>query len=279
MPHIEYYGLRRVNPYLGVLQVIDAGAVRAYSSDGKTWRPRRVYDSERFWSNQDQDFHTHQEISKNAMINAIKEHPPVPFPLGDCFELWLLSKSTLLPLALLRTCHWRHDVHDVEEVSWRPFIANEYFDDIAGWSTGETPKKSLSHRDYIERLINDAAQPLPAAQWFQRHADGSGTGLGGLRVNGLENRRLPEDSFPELLISEQWDHEDDCTHARLFHDWHAALLLAHQNISTATRLRLERAMQKRPDKLCESYPFIPEIIDHAAMRVALVSARLIQAAS
>ena len=83
--------------------------------------------------------------------------------------------------------------------------------------------------------------------------------------------------FRRLLISENWD---DAIHRGLvadYHDWYAASLLAHQNISAETRQRLEHAACKRPTSLLSNYPLIPEIIDRDAIDVALVSAKLMNA--
>ena len=57
----------------------------------------------------------------------------------------------------------------------------------------------------------------------------------------------------------------------------AAFLLAHQNISPATRAWLESAACERPQKLLTNYAMYPQILDKDAMQVALVSAKLIQA--
>jgi hypothetical protein len=136
----------------------------------------------------------------------------------------------------------------------------------------------IPHRDQLESQINVASRPMPAAQWFERLDDGCGRGIDGLRLRDDEpGRILSADDFPELLISENWD---DAIHAGLvadYHDWYAAPLLAHQNISAKTRQRLERAACKRPTSLLSNYPLIPEVIDRDAMDVALVSAKLMNA--
>jgi hypothetical protein len=62
-----------------------------------------------------------------------------------------------------------------------------------------------------------------------------------------------------------------------YHNWYAALLLAHQNLSHQTRARLEKAACKRPQSLLAAYALIPEILDEDAMEVALVSAKLMNA--
>jgi hypothetical protein len=93
----------------------------------------------------------------------------------------------------------------------------------------------------------------------------------------LLGRHLPVEAFPELLVGAAWD--DPTTRALVqdYHAWHAPLLLAHQNLSRATRDWLERAAHRFPTKLLDNYAMFPEVLDKDAMQVALVSAKLIQA--
>ena len=126
--------------------------------------------------------------------------------------------------------------------------------------------------------MNVVSRPLPAAQWFERNDDGSGTGRQGLRLEDDEpGRRLPSEDFPELLITSKWDDEVQRGLVDDYHGWYAAWLLAHQNLSRATRERLERAACRHPQRLLASYPLIPEIIDQEAIDIALVSAKLMNA--
>jgi len=281
-----YYGVRRLGPYLGVIQVIDVGDACAYSTNGHTWRIRQQTASGRFrWgvAQFSDDNKEHVEIANaDNLVAALKKHPPVPFPIRDRFELWLLNKKTRKPLALLRTRYKAREMEDVSDPHWRPFLMTdtqfvsptlqekEKTSPTRGWPT--------PHRDELERQVNVASRPMPAAQWFERNQDGSGTGHEGLRLEADETgRTLPREDFPELLISTEW--EDPLQRGLVddYHDWYAASLLAHQNLSTATRQRLEMAACKRPQTLLNVYPLIPEIIDQEAIEVALVSAKLMNA--
>src|SRR5210317_1135924 len=102
-----YYGVRRLGPYLGVIQVIDVGDACAYSTNGRSWRIRQETASGRFrWgvaqlSTENMD--EVQIVGADNLVDALKQQPAVPFPIRDRFELWLLDNKTRLPLALLRT--------------------------------------------------------------------------------------------------------------------------------------------------------------------------------
>jgi hypothetical protein len=202
--------------------------------------------------------------------------------MRDHFELWLLRKETGQPLALLKTRRWEREMSKIEDPSWYPFLLeNNSFvaQSLKPLEAQRHPSAHpLRHRDVLERLVNNAARPLPSAQWFERHPDGSGTGHGGLRVAAAQiGQTLPRTAFPELLVDEHWDNAQDARLISEYHDWSAAQLLAHQPLTRATRLRLEQAACRQPEKLLDPYPMIPEIIDEDAMKIALVQARLMRA--
>jgi len=221
-------------------------------------------------------------VNADNLVDALKKQPPVPFPIRDRFELWLLNNRTRKPLALLRTCYKALDTGPVNDPHWRPFLMTDTLFVSPTLETAENEKNRrgwpIPHRDQLESQVNVASRPMPAAQWFERRSDGSGTGKQGLRISGEEiGRTLDGEDFPELLISENWEDETKSGLAADYHDWYAASLLVHQNLSRATRKRLEQAACRRPQTLLATYPLIPEIIDQEAVEVALVSARLMNA--
>jgi hypothetical protein len=282
-----YYGVRRLGPYLGVIQVIDVGDACAYSTDGKTWRVRQQTASGLFrWSvtrlATGEAGGGGRISNADRLVDAFKQQPPVPFPIRDRFELWLLDSQTRRPLALLRTRYKATDMEPVTDPHWRPFLLTDTGFVSATLTRHESERSRnggpLPHRDQLESQVNVASRPMPAAQWFERLADGSGRGGKGLRLSDAEvGRTLASDVFPELLISEDW--QDDLRRGLVadYHDWYAASLLTHQNLTTATRARLEKAACKRPQSLLATYPLIPEILDRESVDVALVSARLMNA--
>jgi hypothetical protein len=283
-----YYGVRRLGPYLGVIQVIDVGDACAYSTNGQTWRIRQQTASGHFrWGVtqiSDDGVDQLRIVNADKLIEALRRRPPVPFPIRDRFELWLLNKQTRKPLALLRTRYKAREMETVNDPHWRPFLMTdtdfvsptlqrkEVSQPQRGWPT--------PHRDQLERQVNAASRPMSAAQWFERKPDGSGEGHGGLRIDAGEmGRTLARDDFPELLISTEWQEELQRGLVEDYHNWYAALLLAHQNLSRPTRQRLEKAACTRPRSLLASYALIPEIIDEEAVEVALVSAKLMNASA
>ena len=281
-----YYGVRRLGPYLGVIQVIDVGDACAYSTNGKTWRVRQQTASGRFRWGVTQvsgdDVSELRIVNADNLVEALRNQPPVPFPLRDRFELWLLSNKTRKPLALLRTRYKAHDMERVTDPHWRPFLMTDtgFVSPTLALQEKKHPRMGwpTPHRDQLESQVNVASRPMPAAQWFERRSDGSGIGRDGLRLADDEvGRTLDASDFPELLISEDWDDDVQRGLVNDYHDWYAALLLTHQNLRRATRERLEKAACRRPKPLLAAYPLIPEVIDRDAIDVALVSARLMNA--
>lgn len=274
-----YYALRRFSPYQGVIQVVDVGCARAYSTDGRHWTVRLQGINAGFSGNDDNE----PAATADDLMKALNERPPLPFPQQDRVELWLLDKATGLPLALVKTRRSPAEIDAVKEPSWRPFLTTDSgFVCASLVAAGESAQKGVRSfavraQDVLEREVNLAARPLPALQWFQRLDDGSGIGGDGLRVEPhWSGRRLPRDAFPELLVADHWDDPVIAALVRDYHAWHAPLLLAHQNLSSGTRRWLEHAARRRPMRLLDNYAMFPEVLDQDAMQVALVSAKLMQ---
>ena len=278
-PRPHYYSLRRFCPYQGVVQVVDVGTARAYSEDGQHWTVRieRSYTRHDDFMQEDQDTPV---ATANDLMEAINRHPGIPFPLQDTFELWLLNKQTLLPMALVKSRRRRADMDTVTDPNWHPFLSS---DSVFQSPTLERHRQqrriAARAQDVLEREINLVARPLPVLQWFERRTDGSGIGLAGMRVDeSLAGRRLPAADFPELLVAEDWNDELLAALVRDYHAWHAPLLLAHQRIRPATRQWLEQAARQRPDVILKHYPMYPEVLDEEAMQVSLVSGKLMAGA-
>lgn len=278
--HAAYYALRRFSPYQGMIQVVDVGDARAYSTDGRHWTVRLQSPNVRAAATVIVDS---SAATADDLMKSLNDRPPLPFPQQDQVELWLLRKHNLLPLALIKTRRGVDDIDTVKDPFWRPFLTSnsgfhcaELTESVQARRPGSTMQPRA--QDVLEREVNLAARPLPALQWFQRLADGSGVGHGGMRVDEqMLGRHLPKEAFPELLVADTWEDPTVNALVRDYHAWHASQLLAHQNLSQATRQWLETAAYRRPGKLLNNYAMYPDVLDKDAMQVALVSAKLIQA--
>lgn len=281
----EYYSIRQLNPYRGLTQVVDLGDARGYSFDGARWQVRCRNQFGQHWTigiwTDDESRLAVDTPATRALSEALRERPDLPFRRDDTLELWLLDKQTLAPLALLRSARGSRAASAVADQEWRAFMLedNRFVAASLAEIDAARPAKAwpVRHRDVLERLINNAARPLPAAQWFQRREDGSGVGLSGLRIDdSLLGRELALREFPELIVRERWERDADARLVREYHDWNAAMLLTHDGLRARTRRALERAACAEPQKLLHVFRLIPHFVDRAAIDIALVQARLME---
>lgn len=277
----QYYSQRQLSPYRGMLHVVDVGHALAYTLDGEQWRARLRSREGRLWPVggwMDASLRFGPGDSA-ALMDGVNRRPPLPFPQIDHVELWLLNKTTGRPLALLRARSGVPDAEPPGDAAWWPFLVGDtdfqaeclHAHDMA------RPERAwpVAHRDVLARQINEAARPHASAQWFIRTPDGGGKGLNGVRLPAnFHGRTLGKDEFPELLVDENWAGATEAALVREYHDWNAAALLTHLDLTAATRQRLEAAACRRPDKLLEVYRLIPEFVDRPKVEIALVQARL-----
>ncbi|HEY8555125.1 MAG TPA: hypothetical protein VIL43_11380 [Burkholderiales bacterium] len=277
----RYYSLRRLSPYQGTVQVVECPGFRAMSADGVRWRVQFLNQRTRFSSHgiwrADGQGNLIETDRTRPIVQALREHPPLPFPLADTLELWLLDARTRLPLALLATALPERAPAQAVALQWRAALAGD--DSFRAPSLGEHAVSHIPHAAVLDRCVQLAAGPRPQAQWFRRAADGSGEGLSRPGVDpALAGRRLAREDFPELLLREEWEGERERALVRDYHEWHACNLLTHTGLSRATRAALERAACRQAEKLFKVRHLLPEVVDEAALRVALVEAVMRQSA-
>lgn len=279
-----YYALRRLNPYRGVVEVVDVGDAEARSLDGVTWHLRA--DDGHGWVRPVGVWVVGEGVKAGvahrypALLAALAAMPPLPFPLADAVELWLLDKLTGMPLALLDA--QRPDVHRhaPAELEWIPFALRYRGFQSATLAEREAgTRHGLRHRDFLQRIVNLRARPYAAAQWFRRLPDGGGEGLTGYRLGpGWQGRSLIRAAFPELLVSSEWNSLLEKSVIADYHAWLAPFLLCWPGLSDATRAGLEAAAMRRPHWLAQVHRLLPEVRDRDGINAALVAARLEQAA-
>ncbi|MGQ0526144.1 MAG: hypothetical protein ACT4P8_21060 [Betaproteobacteria bacterium] len=279
----KYYSQRQLSPYRGMLHVVDVGHALAYTVDGEHWRARLRSREGRLWpvGGWMDDAHRFSPADSASLMEAVDRRPPLPFPQADRVELWLLDKRAGAPLALLQTRNTLSAAEAPADAAWCPFLAGDTDFQAeclrvpdAGQPGAAWP---VPHRDVLASYVNDAAGPSPAAQWFLRDSKRRGAGLNGLRLEpAWQGRTLAREVFPEMLVSEQWSDATAAALASEFHDWNAAALLTHLDLTSETRRRLEAAACRRPDKLLEVFRLIPGFVDRARLEIALVQARLMQ---
>ena len=304
MPHC--YGVRMLNPYRGVMQVVETDEADAVSRDGVTWtlyvhgeREQAQLDDGRWcevetpdikfgvWSQEagltrapvrnvvDYEFIDH--IGRYLIDTIRTQRHTLPFPLRDHYELWLLDAAFDLPLALIDSTHDPSRISDDIPLRWRAgVLAREQFRLGAGLAErlGETlPAEALESR------VNQAAGARPRAQWFRRQSSGEGIAVGGIRLEAaLAGRRLPAHAFPEQQLRSHWPDHFDQVLVRAYLDWLAPWLLMLSHLRDETRDRLELIAGRRAMLLAESHTLLPKVIDPKRITAARVEAKLRKAA-
>lgn len=275
----QYYSLRQMSPYQGTVQVVEMSGFRAFSEDGQQWHlqyqpaggGRSMYG---FWSAESDN--TILEIPQTeAFLDALRNHPPVPFPPADSLELWLLDKQEQLPLALLATALPGRPPPRLDKVSWQPAAAHEHF--VAdSLSPEDKTEPAYPHAEVLRRCIQAEAGPMPRAQWFFRDPNGDGQGDVGCRIGeSLRGRELARSYFPELLLREHgWDDEQTTELIQNYHEWLAPRLLTHDSLVEPTRAWLEKVARKQAAMVYQLRNVLPAIANDEDFRVMLVQGKL-----
>jgi len=215
--------------------------------------------------------------SVKALLEALPEcAAQAPFPLRDTIELWLLHEKTGLPLALLNSCHDKGHLLSVRHPSWQATRRSDHSfisQRLVAQQGADAP--AYLSRDCLTQLINRAAGQTAKAQWFARQADGSGHGLAGIHLDpAWQQRQLPNSDFPELLLLETWQDEDEQQLINDYIAWQAPYLLTLPTLDTQTRQRIEVLAFQQALKVRGLYQLYPEVIDHARLKAVLVEATM-----
>ena len=297
---IKCYSQRLLNPFRGAVNIIRYKSAEAVTSDGVHWDiyvsndslldglegKRAVQISDiRYgrWSSHEglirgpvypgDEFYVLEAMGAVVYQHLQKVHDRIPFTFRDNIELWLLDRA-FMPLALLNSVVDAGEIDDYQLLDWRAGqLCKESFrpacieNDNAG---------SLEYAaDQLIDCINSCAQIPPGAQWFERHRDGSATGLHGHNIDtSLRGRVLDAAEFPLYFVST--DHHDDY-HARLveeFLQWQAPWLLLLDTLSEEERRYFEGSARKQAMVVDQQYLLYPQVLDESFIRAARVEAEL-----
>ncbi len=282
---IQAYAIRRVNPFVGVLQVIETEGGRAISSNGVVWeielRTERsdmwgslnknakeaVYYCFGLWSAEEglvnRPLAPHLErdpltIQCDILIGCIEERlQHIPFKLIDTRELWLFDKEERQPLALLASIMPGDKPLSPEPKYWKSCLG----------ANGVASQYRFPAAGDLEKLVERTASSNICKYWVNREYDGSGM----LEKNG-EGIKL--DEFPSFLICEDWSNEDDGSLVKDYLAWIAPSLLSLQQLSKAERDRLESHLNVQAVSVEHHWHLYPETVDEKKLTAARVQCRL-----
>ncbi len=297
---IEYYAQRLLNPFRGIINTVKYQSAEAVSTDGIHWD---IYVSNDLLL-EDLDTEGSVQISdirygKWSLASGLKRgplypsddfkyleqqgavvleyiqqhHEKVPFPLADNFELWLLDRNAM-PLVLLDSVTQFQDIDTERSLTWRAgnLCRKTFKSDI--WKQLSNDSAPLDNAaDYLTSFINSQASDPPAAQWFERDAQGNAKGLLGINLDDiLQTRQLPAEAFPVTLLNHP---ATDGHHHQLideFINWLAPWLLLLPTLDQQTRSHYENTARQQALVVEQQFRLYPEIIDKAAINTARVEA-------
>lgn len=278
---IRAYSQRLLPPYSGVVQIAETTRARAQSFDGVRWDIQYFSGNERDNGGSyrvqgyglDKGFFNvaklegeqlrlfnfpacvdHDKVS--ASIEELHEFlstATVPFPLGDSFEYWLLDAEDETPLALIYSCcdaSVKNTFPTRAEWTALPHSKMQVDNTEHELARGETP---VNNR--LQQRIAARAGSNPRAAWFERSASTA-------------------DSFPNLLIREDWQEEADHELCQRYLRRKAPRLLMLQGLTSSDRDRLEVAAKEHVFEVEDYFALYPQIIDEQRMAAIRVEARL-----
>lgn len=300
---LRHYAVRRVNPFEGVLEVVETHNARAYSPNGHIWqvqviaeRPDHTWRSfshvapiEQFfnfglWDSEGglQKIPANPVMDIGAMTTAADAltrilsdlQSSLPFKLIDDHECWATDYHGN-PVALLATTENPAQIGDMRVARWQASrLADHGFRSPSLEAAGIPATGHLGPRQHAEHLERQVRQLGQHKTWFRRLADGRGERLdhpkGGQPIEAAR--------FPALGLKTDWPDEQTRDLAADYLDWQAPRLLVLSGLSGDQRRALEKAACRQAEELAASYRLIPCIIDTKAIEAARVEAKLRRAA-
>jgi hypothetical protein len=296
------FAQRLLNPFRGVMNVIEHEGAEAVTIDGRHWDiyvrdtalvedladSHKVQTSDiRYgsWSEKQglkrgaiypsDDFKLLEHRGAVVYEYLLAHYRDIPFRFSDTCELWLLDRQHL-PLVLLASATGRQHIDLDAPLDWHSgYECARHFRSAATEALNRRDDTSLGAGQWLDRLIVERAGPSPAAQWVQREADGSGSALAGIGLpTPPESRHLPARLFPAFFIA---DHAQDDPEQRLIQDylaWQAPCLLLLQTLDPGTRALLERQAVHRALAVEQHYRLYPSVVDTESIQAARVEALL-----
>ncbi|MES9834493.1 MAG: hypothetical protein ABW139_19860 [Candidatus Thiodiazotropha sp. DIVDIV] len=278
---ISLYAIRRLNPFLGVLQIIETEGGRASTTNGLVWhielhksRPAdwgslNVSDEQKswylfgLWSEKEGLIKAPTSSSSGGLIvqqlvKAIQDHQhELPFPLNDHRELWLLDGVEQKPLALLMSMVPGSDFSNQKPRYWRGCLEKQ----------GIGGQHQFAEIDPLEREVRKRAGFNISRLWVTWDS---------LRTEAETDQgvRFSRDVFPSFGISEHWQEERNYKLVQRYIDWISPALLTLPNLNETERARLESSLDRRACRIEYYWRLYPKILDTKKIVSARVQARL-----
>lgn len=177
----------------------------------------------------------------------------LPFPAADNYEYWLLDARDESPLAMVFSCT---EADHMPAFPVRPEWTALPAAVMPIEATEDEKARSSAPVNYlVERLVAERAGSKPKARWFHR-------------------RPSETDSFPGMLLREDWDDEADHALCQRYLMRQSSRLLLLHGLDHEDRSRLEQASRPHVMEVARFFPMYPKVIDNALMSTIRVEARM-----
>jgi hypothetical protein len=277
--------MRRLNPFLGVLQVVETPYGRATSSNGLVWDLQLLSDGPADWGSLNRDQPTRawyrcglwsereglvqrplaaQSPNRQLRLNSERlteqltlnlDH--LPFPLADRHELWLLDAQQRRPLALLHALLPGVTAPRPEPRRWSASLGR----------MGVAAQRRFPQAHELEAQVKARAGFNTRRVWVSWNAERSAI------VESSASLGLDGD-LPVFGIREEWPDPEDRARVQRYIDWTAPALLTLPYLSDAERARLESRISGQAVSIEYHWRLYPKVLDVNKLTAARVQASL-----
>jgi hypothetical protein len=282
---VRSYAARRVNPFLGVMQVIETPDGRASSTNGVVWDIEVQAALGGGWGSLNR---SHKEIAYyryglwseetglvarplspdlqsdplneqcQSLIRCVEQRLSyLPFRLVDNHELWLFDSEDKEPLALLASAR---------ENSLHPSPEPKYWTSCIG-AHGVQSQQKFPNANKLEDMVKQRAGFNIKKHWIARQEDGS----------GMDQKReviYESAEFPSFLLTLNWQEQEQEDVAREYIEWISPSLLTLQNLAQQERAKAESTLDIQATSVEYHWHLYPEVIDGGKLDTARVKGLL-----
>lgn len=279
---VRCYAVRRLNPFLGVLHVIETPKGRASTSNGLVWHLELLAQKEPswgslsvgvdvswylygLWSEKDGMVVSHmgEQMGEQAAVVCdqilqllmVNRHD-LPFALADRNELWLLDKDDKKPLALVFSSQSEIYSLNPDTRHWKGCLGRE----------GVLGQRRFPAVKQLEARVRNRAGFNLSRIWVNWDDDRKS-------VQTLDGKSLNAKHFPIFGIREDWLDSHSELMVRDYIQWIAPSLLTLSYLDKDERIRLEQCLTNQACSIEYHWRLYPKIIDQAKLNAARVQAR------
>ena len=285
LPQTRCYAVRRLNPFLGVTQVIETASGRASSTNGVVWDIQILVPRARTWGSlgahssgkawyryglwSERDGLVHRPLAAQAtadqmvhdsetLVQQLCIHlDQLPFTLRDRRELWLLDANEKKPLVLLYAMPPDIQPPRPEPRHWSGCLGQQ----------GLAGQKRFPEIVPLESQVRKRAGFNIQRLWITWNEERTA-------ITDGYDRIAPNTVFPGFGIREDWPDAIEEERVQRYIDWTAPALLTLPYLDGAQRAYLESRLSGQAVSVEYHWRLYPEVLDRNKLLSARVQADL-----